>query len=139
MIPFIAFVAAWVATQIDCRTKKIKIMIDPIIYAGLPAYQKRRIYKNVDTVFEVVKIVTGYSADQLIGRDRRQGLVDARILFAWALRFRLNRTLMYIADQLKRDHTSIIYYFEVFDARLETEPTFRRNHEAVLAELRRRF
>jgi len=114
-------------------------MIEPIIYVGLPAYQKRRIYKNVDTVFKVIETVTGYSENELIGRDRRQGVVDARILFAWALRFRLNRTLMYIAEQLKRDHSSIIYYFEVFDARLETEPTFRRNHEAVLTELGRIF
>ncbi len=114
-------------------------MIDPMIYAGLPAYQKRRIYKNVDTVFKVIETVTGYSEKQLIGRDRKQGVVDARILFSWVLRFRLNRTLMSISEQLNRDHTSIIYYFEVFDARLETEPTFRRNHEAVLADWERIF
>lgn len=110
-----------------------------MIYAGLPSYEQSKISKNVDVVFEVIQKVMGYSKGDLLGKGRKQLLVDSRMFFAWILRYRFNCTLVYIGNNLKRDHTSVLYYFEVFDTRLETEPTFRRNHEAVLVELGRRL
>lgn len=114
-------------------------MIEPMIYAGLPAEKQTKISKNSDLVFEVVQKTMGYSKADLIGKGRNTLLVDSRIFFSWILRNRLKCTFSQIGNQLKRDHTTIMYYFEVFDMRLQNEPIFRRNHEAVLAEFVRRF
>lgn len=114
-------------------------MIEPIIYVGLPTSQQNYISKNVESVFEVISKTMGVSKSKLIGRSHLPLLVDSRIFFAWVLKNRFRFTSAQIAKELHRERTTISYYFEVFDARLETEPTFRRNHEAVLAELGRRF
>lgn len=114
-------------------------MIEPMIYVGLPTSQQNHISKNVESVFEVIFKIMGVSKKKIIGRSHFPIVVDSRIFFSWVLKNKFHFSYAQIAKELHRDRSTINYYFEVFDARLETEPTFRRNHEAVLAELARRF
>ncbi|GAA0883261.1 hypothetical protein GCM10009120_18580 [Sphingobacterium siyangense subsp. cladoniae] len=114
-------------------------MIEPMIYVGLPTSQQNFISKNIESVFEAIFKTMGVSKSKLIGRSHFPLLVDSRIFFAWVLKNKFHFTSAQIAKELHRERTTISYYFEVFDARLETEPTFRRNHEAVLTELGKRF
>ena len=92
--------------NIEIDSKLLDQIIDNILKKPLKTINPNQIIKTVADFFEV-------SPQDLIGRSRKQGVVEPRQIVIYLLRDLLGLSYPNIADKLgKRDHTTAIYAYE---------------------------
>lgn len=73
--------------------------------------------RSLDEVYieRVICEVFETTWEEIIGKDRYQKLVTARIIYAYLLRTLYNYPYEKIALNLKRHHASVMHYIKLFD------------------------
>lgn len=89
---------------------------------------------TMDCIAKAVEEVFGVQMYQLRGKDRKSGLVMARIAFAGTAS-RLGLSARETGVLLRRDRSTIIYYTHQYDNMMAHSHTFHRRAEAVIAKV----
>jgi len=126
------------------RTKSVKGFkaISPYVYAGirptdLPKnikvklkFLKRRY--TIDIISTAIKKVTKVATEQLGQKDRHRNISEARKMYCYFVKQKMNLSLKEIGDSIARDHTTVIHNIEVFKDLYETDQDFRAKADKVL-------
>lgn len=84
----------------------------------------------VDKLFEIVEKEFGITKDDLLSKSRYEELVVCRRIISYYL-YNNGFSFYQIAEFLKRDRTSIIFYIKKFDDELKFNKMFYKCHERV--------
>jgi chromosomal replication initiation ATPase DnaA len=84
----------------------------------------------VDKLFEIVEKEFGVTKEELLSKNRYTDLVIYRRIISYYLR-KNGYTFHKVADIMKKDHATIIFYIRTFDDELCYNDTFAICHERV--------
>ena len=126
------------------RTKSVKGFkpISPYVYVGirptdLPKdikvklkFLKRRY--TLDIITTAIKKVTKITAQQLGQKHRHRNVTEARKMYCYFVKQKMNLSLKEIGDTIARDHTTVIHNIEVFKDLYEIDQDFRAKADDVL-------
>lgn len=79
---------------------------------------------DVDVVRNIVEMVTGVS---VLAKNRKRTVVESRMIYSSLLR-EAGYSLTYIAETLKKDHTTIIHYVQSLKDLRETDMHMMRKY-----------
>jgi chromosomal replication initiator protein len=126
------------------RTKSVKGFnaISPYVYVGirptdLPKnikvklkFLKRRY--TIDIIATAIKKVTKITYQQIGRKDRHRDVTEARKMYCYFIKQKMNLSLKEIGNSIGRDHTTIIHNIEVFKDLYETDQDFKSKADEVL-------
>ena len=126
------------------RTKNGKgvTAISPYVYVGirptdLPKnikvklkFLKRRY--TIDIIATAIKKVTKITHQQIGRKDRHRDVTEARKMYCYFIKQKMNLSLKEIGNSIGRDHTTIIHNIEVFKDLYETDQDFKSKADEVL-------
>jgi chromosomal replication initiation ATPase DnaA len=116
--------------------------ISPYVYVGirpndLPKnirvrlkFLKRRY--SIDIITSAIKKVTKITHQQLGRKDRHRDVTEARKMYCYFVKQKMNLSLKEIGNSIGRDHTTIIHNIEVFKDLYETDQDFKSKADEVL-------
>lgn len=125
------------------RTKNVRGFnaISPYVYAGirpndLPKnirvrlkFLKRKY--SIDIITSAIKKVTKITQQQLGQKDRHRSVTEARKMYCYFVKQKMNLSLKEIGDSIGRDHTTVIHNIEVFKDLYETDHHFKSRADKV--------
>ena len=86
---------------------------------------------NVARVLNAVETVTGVSTETMISSVRTREASEARQHCFQLMRRHLQMTFVGIAKVFDRDHSTVIYGLETFDALYKTDKRYREVHDQI--------
>jgi chromosomal replication initiation ATPase DnaA len=116
--------------------------ISPYVYVGirpndLPKnirvrlkFLKRRY--SIDIIATAIKKVTKITHQQIGRKDRHRDVTEARKMYCYFIKQKMNLSLKEIGNSIGRDHTTIIHNIEVFKDLYETDQDFKSKADEVL-------
>jgi chromosomal replication initiator protein len=116
--------------------------ISPYVYVGirptdLPKnikvklkFLKRRY--TIDIIATAIKKVTKITHQQIGRKDRHRDVTEARKMYCYFIKQKMNLSLKEIGNSIGRDHTTIIHNIEVFKDLYETDQDFKSKADEVL-------
>jgi chromosomal replication initiation ATPase DnaA len=89
-----------------------------------------------EEILQVVANCNGVSMEDIIGKTRKNEIVDARFMYIKFLRKAYKMKKVALAKELNRDHTSIIHALRTFDSRYKHYAYFRDTAEKISQKLK---
>ena len=105
----------------------------------LEQYGQIRTQVTLDEIISFVADVFEVSTAQIVGKSRKREIVSARHAAMYLSKEFTHRSLKSIGlHYAGRDHSTVIHAVKAVEARLETEPAFRKNMEMARKSIQRR-
>lgn len=77
----------------------------------------------------------GVTFNEIVSRNRNQKIFFARMIFSHLCNTVENATIRSIAEEIKRDHSTILYHLKRYEYDIIYTPEFKRYAEAVKQDL----
>lgn len=115
--------------------------ISPYVYVGirpndLPKnirvrlkFLKRKY--SIDIITSAIKKVTKITHQQLGRKDRHRDVTEARKMYCYFVKQKMNLSLKEIGNSIGRDHTTVIHNIEVFKDLYETDHHFKSKADKI--------
>lgn len=85
---------------------------------------------------DIAKIIEKeYSLDDLFKRTRLSVYVEARALFFWILKHKMNKSYYYIEGKYKYNHATVIYNVRRIEGQMQFDKIFKRKIENILEKV----
>lgn len=112
-------------------------IIDPQIFAGLPAMEQTKVRYNYAVPFIRKAIiatveVTGISEKSIKSKTRRAEVTAARQILMHIARKHRKVSYQLLGDIFNRDHSTVIYSVREAENRLQNDKTFRQLYSRVM-------
>ncbi len=112
--------------------------VNPMVFVGLPNKEQALIKFGVkvkaytsEFILATVCIACDVTIQAVCGSRRQRELVEARVIYVYLLRNILKFNYSHIGRLLKKDHSSIIYYINVFDELIDYNKEFQEKYNRV--------
>lgn len=125
------------------RTKDLGVfsMISPYAFVGirpkdLPKQLRVRLnyvkYKySVEIILDAVSKVMNVKPEKISQKDRHRNIAEARKMYCFFVKQKMNLPLKTIADTIGRDHTTVIHNIAVFKDLYECDEFFRSKADEI--------
>ena len=105
----------------------------------LEQYGQIRTQVTLDEIIDFVSDTFDISSEHIVGKSRKREIVTARHTAMYLAKEFTHRSLKSIGLHFAgRDHSTVIHAIKAVEARLETEPTYRKNLELARKSVKKR-
>ncbi|MCI5839294.1 MAG: chromosomal replication initiator protein DnaA [Peptoniphilaceae bacterium] len=124
-----------VLAQANIRGKKIAELSD-----AKEALKSIITEKNIEITTELIKKTVAENYDitvsDLEGKSRRKEIVNPRQIAMYISRRLTNDSLVKVADQFNRDHTTIMHSYDKIETQINEDPEFKREIENLIQKIK---